>query len=159
MSFPRATRFALPLILAATALSGTALAQAQLTQAEKTLKYRKALYQVISWNMGPMGAMAREQDKMPFNAKEFATRAGRVAALTPMLPESYSPDTQGVAGSKLKADAWKNRADFDAKMKDLVDRSATLAQVAKGGDPAKTKAAFFDMANTCKACHDKYKED
>jgi len=157
MAFSRATRFALPLILAATALSGTALAQAQQTQAEKTLKYRKALYQVIAWNMGPMGAMA--QDKMPFNANEFATRAGRVAELAPMLSESYSPDTQGVAGSKLKADAWKNRADFDAKMKDLVDRSATLAQVAKGGDPAKTKAAFFDMANTCKACHDKYKED
>jgi len=35
----------------------------------------------------------------------------------------------------------------------------TLAQVSKGGDAAKTKAAFFDMANTCKACHDKYKED
>ncbi len=157
MSFPRATRFALPLILVATALSGTALAQSQPTQAEKTLKYRKALYQVIAYNMGPMGAMA--QDKMPFNANEFATRASRVAELAPMLSESYSPDTQGVAGSKLKADAWKNRADFDAKMKDLVDRSGTLAQVAKGGDPAKTKAAFFDMANTCKACHDKYKED
>lgn len=157
MSFPRATRFALPLILAATALSGTALAQSQPTQAEKTLKYRKALYQVMAWNMGPMGAMA--QDKMPFNANEFATRASRVAELAPMLSESYSPDTQGVAGSKLKADAWKNRADFDAKMKDLVDRSGTLAQVAKGGDPAKTKAAFFDLANACKACHDKYKED
>jgi cytochrome c556 len=157
MSVPRAIRFAVPLILAAIATSGTALAQAQPTQAEKTLKYRKALYQVIAWNMGPMGAMA--QDKMPFNANEFATRAGRVAELTPMLSESYSPDTQGVAGSKMKADAWKNRADFDAKMKDLLDRSATLAQVAKGGDPAKTKAAFFEMANACKACHEKYKED
>jgi cytochrome c556 len=157
MSVPRAIRFAVPLILAAIATSGTALAQAQPTQAEKTLKYRKALYQVIAWNMGPMGAMA--QDKAPFNANEFATRAGRVAELTPMLPEAYSPDTQGVAGSKMKADAWKNRADFDAKMKDLLDRSATLAQVAKGGDPAKTKAAFFDMANACKACHEKYKED
>jgi cytochrome c556 len=157
MSVPRAIRFAVPLILAAIATYGTALAQAQPTQAEKTLKYRKALYQVIAWNMGPMGAMA--QDKAPFNANEFATRAGRVAELTPMLPEAYSPDTQGVAGSKMKADAWKNRADFDAKMKDLLDRSATLAQVAKGGDPAKTKAAFFEMANACKACHEKYKED
>jgi cytochrome c556 len=54
---------------------------------------------------------------------------------------------------------WANRADFDAKMKDLVDRSATLATVAKSGDLAKSKAAFFDAANTCKACHDKYKTD
>ena len=96
---------------------------------------------------------------MPFNGADFATRADRVAALTPMLAESYSPESQGVANSKLKPEAWQNRADFDAKMKDLVEASAKLAQVAKGGDAAKSKAAFFDMANTCKACHDKYKAD
>jgi cytochrome c556 len=155
MSFPRAFRLALPLVLAASTLSGAALAQGQPTKAEKTLTYRKALYQVMAWNFGPMAGMA--QDKIPFNATEFALRAQRVAAITPMLSESYSPDTQGVANSKLKPEAWQNRADFDAKLKDLVDRSATLAEVAKGGDPAKTKAAFFDTANACKACHDKYK--
>ena len=157
MSFPRASRLVLPLVLAVSTLSGAALAQGQPTQAEKTLKYRKALYQVIVYNVGPMSAMA--QDKMPFNSAEFATRATRVAELAPMLGESYSPDTKGVANSNMKAEAWQNRADFDAKMKDFVDTSAKLAQAAKGGDAAKSKAAFFDMANTCKACHDKYKAD
>jgi len=157
MSLPRAFRLVLPLALAASILSGVVLAQGQPTQAEKTLKYRKSLYQVIAWNVGPMGAMA--QDKVPFNAAEFAMRAGRVAELTPMLAEAYGPDTHGVANSKLKPEAWQNRADFDAKMKDLVDSSAKLAQVAQGADAAKSKAAFFDMANTCKACHDKYKAD
>ena len=157
MSLPRAFRLLLPLALAASILPGFVLAQGQPTQAEKTLKYRKSLYQVIAWNVGPMGAMA--QDKVPFNASEFAMRAGRVAELTPMLAEAYGADTQGVANSKLKPEAWQNRADFDAKMKDLVDSSAKLAQVAQGGDAAKSKAAFFDMANTCKACHDKYKAD
>lgn len=156
MSLSRTSRFVLPLALFATLLSGAAFAQ-QLTQAEKLLKYRKAIYQAIAYNMGSMGAMA--QDKIPYNATDFATRAGRVADLAPMLAESYAPESQSVTGSKMKADAWKNRADFDAKLKDLVDSSATLAQVSKGGDAAKTKAAFFDMANTCKACHDKYKED
>jgi cytochrome c556 len=157
MPFPRASRFILPLVLAVITPPGTALAQGQPTQAEKLLKYRKALYQAIVFNVGPMGAMAA--DKMPFNSADFATRASRVADLTPMLAESYAPETQGVANSKLKPEAWQNRADFDAKMKDLVDTSAALAQVAKIGDPAKSKAAFFDMANSCKACHDKYKAD
>jgi cytochrome c556 len=157
MPFPRVSRIVLPLVLAAAVLPGAALAQGQPTQAEKLLKYRKALYQAIVFNVGPMGAMAA--DKMPFDSADFATRASRVADLTPMLAESYAPETQGVANSKLKPEAWQNRADFDAKMKDLVDTSAALAQVAKGGDPAKSKAAFFDMANSCKACHDKYKAD
>ena len=44
-------------------------------------------------------------------------------------------------------------------MKDLVDRSATLAKVARSGNAAKSKQAFLDTAGTCKACHDKYKAD
>ena len=157
MSFARARRFAAPALLICTVLGSAALAQGQPTRAEQLLKYRKAVYQAMVWNVGPMGAMA--QDKAPFDAAEFALRAGRVAALTPMLAESYSPESQGVVGSRLKPDMWTNRADFDSKLKDLVDRSATLAGVAKAGDAATTKAAFFDMANACKACHDKYRKD
>jgi cytochrome c556 len=99
------------------------------------------------------------QGKVPFNAAEFEMRAARVAALAPMLSEAYSAESQNAAGSKAKPEMWSNRADFDAKLKDLVDRSATLATVAKGRDEAKTKAAFLDTAGTCKACHDKYKAD
>jgi cytochrome c556 len=152
----RAQRLTVPALLLALAC-GAAQAQGQPTKGEQALKYRKAVYQAIAWNFAPMGAMA--QGKAPFDDREFALRAGRVAALTPMLAESYSAETQGLDDSKAKAELWSNRADFDAKMKDLVDRSATLASVAKGGDEAKTKAAFFDTANTCKACHDKYKAD
>lgn len=138
-------------------IAGTVYAQGAPSKAEQTLKYRKSLYQVLAYNFGPMGAMA--QGKAPYDAKEFAKRAERVAMIAPLLGESFSADTKGLPNSELKAEMWANRADFDAKMKDLVDRSATLATVAKSGDFAQSKAAFFDAANTCKACHDKYKAD
>ena len=136
--------------------AGAAHAQAP-NKGEKALTYRKALYQVIAWNFGPMSAMA--QGKAPYDAKEFALRAERVAAVAPLLTEAFPPESKGVANSKLKPAMWNERADFDAKMKDLVDRSAALAAAARTGDFARSKAAFFDAANTCKACHDKYKED
>lgn len=157
MTMRTAIRPVLVLLAASIALPGMAFADDPPSKAEKVLAYRKALYQVIVWNVGPMGAMA--QDKAPFNAPEFALRAERVAELTPMLAESYTPESKGVANSKLKPEMWANRADFDAKLKDLVDRSAALAEVAKRGDPASTKSAFFKMADACKACHDKYKAD
>ena len=147
----------IPAVLLALAFPGAALAQGQPTKAEQALKYRKAVYQAMAWNFSPMGAMS--QGKAPFDAAEFSMRAARVAALAPMLAESYSAESRGVAGSKAKAEIWTNRGDFDAKMKDLVDRSATLAKVAAGGDEAQSKAAFFDTANACKACHDKFKAD
>jgi len=147
----------LAVTLVALLAAGTAVAQGQPSKGEQAVKYRKALYQAIAWNFGPMSQMA--QGKIPYDAKEFELRAGRVAALTPMLSESYSADSSGVSGSKAKPELWTNRADFDAKMKDLVDRSAALATVAKDGDAGKSKQAFLDTAAACKACHDKYKAD
>jgi len=152
----RALRCVVPALLIVLA-AGHADAQGQPSKGEQALKYRKAVYQAIAWNFGPMSQM--EQGTDPYDATEFEMRAGRVAALAPMLSESYSAESQSVAGSKAKPELWTNRADFDAKMKDLVDRSATLAKVAQGGDAAKSKAAFLDTAGTCKACHDKYKAD
>jgi cytochrome c556 len=152
----RTVRVIASALLLALAASGVH-AQGQPSKGEQLLKYRKAVYQAIAWNFGPMSQMA--QGKIPFDAKEFELRAGRVAALTPMLSESYAAESRDVAGSKAKAKLWTNRADFDAKMQDLVDRSAKLAKVARGGDAAKSKQAFLDTAGTCKACHDKYKAD
>ena len=144
-------------ILMSTGLAVTASAQSQPSKGEQALKYRKSLYQVIAWNVGPMGAMA--QGKAAFDSAEFARRAEAVAFLAPMLREGYPEETREVEGTKLKPAMWQNRADFDAKLKDLVDRSAELSKVARAGDEAASKQAFFDMANTCKACHDKYKAD
>jgi cytochrome c556 len=156
MPLHRAARLIAPALLLALAAGG-AHAQGQPSKGEQQLKYRKAVYQTMVWNFAPMSQMA--QGKIPYDAREFEMRAGRVAALAPMLAESYGPESREVAGSKAKPELWTNRADFDAKLKDLVDRSATLAVVAKSGDEARSKQAFLDTAGACKACHDKYKAD
>ena len=153
----RSLRYVVLAIAVAAAAAGVVHGQGRPSKGEQTLKYRKAIYQTMVWNFGTLSAMA--QDKIPYEAAEFQKRAERVAFLTPMLSETYTPDTRSVEGSKLKPEMWDNRADFDQKLKDLVDRSATLAQVSKDGDAAKSKAAFFDTANACKACHDKYRAD
>jgi cytochrome c556 len=154
---PSFRTFAVASLAASFLFAGAAQAQGGASKAEQTLKYRKSMYQVLVYNWMPMSAMV--QGKAPYDAAEFAKRAERVAMMAPLLSEGFSADTKGLPNSELKPEMWANRADFDAKMKDLVDRSATLASVAKTGDFAKSKAAFADTANTCKACHDKYKVD
>jgi cytochrome c556 len=104
------------------------------------LKYRKAVYQTMAWNFGPMAAMA--QDKMPFDAKEFALRAERVAFIAPLLKEAYGPETRDLPGSKLKPEMWNQRADFDHRLQVLLDRTSELARTAKTGDAAQSKSAF-----------------
>jgi len=34
-----------------------------------------------------------------------------------------------------------------------------MSEVARGGDEAKMKEQFKKLGGTCKACHDKYKQD
>ena len=146
-------------LCAAFTVTSGAQAQTQATpsKAEQVLKYRKAVYQVILWNFGPLSAMA--QGKAPYDAAEFAKRAERVAAVTPMLMDAYPAESKGVADSRLKPEMWDNRADFDTKLKTLIDRSANLAAVGRAGDFEQSKAAFFETGNACKSCHDKYRKD
>ena len=127
------------------------------SKGEQALKYRKSVYQVMAWNFAPIAAMA--QGKVPYDAATFAMRAERVAMIAPMLKEAYPPESKDVANSKLKPVMWENRADFDAKLQSLIDKTAALAATAKAGDFENSKAAFLDAGGACKACHDKYKAD
>ena len=145
------------IVAACAALTSAAAHAAPPTKGEQVLKYRKSIYQVMAYNFGPLAAMS--QGKMPYDAKEFSMRADRVAMIAPLLTEAYPPETRDVGGSKLKPEMWNNRADFDAKLKALVDKTAALSTAAKAGDFDESKAAFFEAGGACKSCHDKYRED
>jgi cytochrome c556 len=136
---------------------GSTEAQNRPSKGEQALKYRKAVYQTLAWNFGPLAAMA--QDKIPFDAHEFALRAERVAFLAPLLEETYGPETRNVGGSKLKPEMWNQRADFDQRLQAMIDRTGELVTAAKTGDAVQSKTAFVATANACKGCHDKYRAD
>jgi cytochrome c556 len=133
------------------------VAQSPESPGEKAIKYRKSIYQVILWNLAPLGAMA--QEKAPYDAREFAMRAERVNAMSYMLEEAYPAESQSGADTRAKAAIWQNRADFEAKLAALQRESAELANVAEAGDFDTSRAAFFEMANTCKSCHDEYRTE
>ena len=66
---------------------------------------------------------------------------------------------QGIARYPVEEKAarlWRFQAQFEAW---YWYCSQALAKIAADGDPAASKAAFFDMAQACKACHDKYRAD
>lgn len=148
-------RLALILLpLCASLLSTSTFAQ---TKPEDAIKYRRSVYTVLLWNWMPMNAMVR--GRIAFDAKEFSSRAERVAALAPQLLEGFPEGSDTGATTDAKPDIWKNFEDFSAKMKDLEKESAALAVVAKAGDEAAIKEQFAKTAGTCKACHDNYKAD
>lgn len=134
--------------------SSAAVAQ---VKPEDAIHYRQAQFSVILWNWMPMNGMVR--GRIPFDAKEFAKRAERVAAVAPQLLEGFPSGSNAGAETEAKAEIWASFADFTAKMKSFEQASAALATTAKGGDEAAIKAQFAKVGESCKACHDKYKAE
>jgi len=134
--------------------AATAVAQ---MKPDVVIEYRRSVMTMVGWNFGPMAAMAK--GKIPFDAKEFAKHAERIEFLAPQALEGFPKGSEKGAETDAKPDIWANFDDFKSKLNDLVEQSKTMSEVAKGGDEAKMKEQFKKLGGTCKACHDKYKQD
>ena len=133
--------------------AATAIAQ---MKPEVVIDYRQSVMTLIGWNFGPMAAMVK--GRIPFDAKEFAKHAGRVAFLAPQALEGFAKGSDKGAKTAAKPEIWSDFDNFKLKLDDLINESKTLSDVAASGDEAKMKEQFKKVAGACKACHDKYKE-
>jgi cytochrome c556 len=118
-------------------------------------KLRQAVMRLMSYNLGSLGAMVN--NKKPYNKDEAIRNASRLENLVPQHFEFF------VAGSdkgetKAKAEIWKDPEKFNAGAEKLQAESVKLAEVAKSGDLTALKTQFGTTAQTCKACHDNYRE-
>ena len=147
-------RLILAILAAGAGLAAVATAA---VKPESAIAYRQAGYTMLGWNFGPMAQMVR--GKAPFDQAAFARHAERVAFLAPQLLEGFPTGSASGAPTEAKPEIWSDRAGFEAKMDALVEESRTLAEVARGGDEAAMKAQFGKTAETCKACHDAYREE
>ena len=132
------------------------MAVAHGTKAEDAVEYRKSVFHVIAWNFGPMVAMVKGE--MEYDAEAFTLRAERMSVLSSQALEGFLPDTL-VGDSESKPEIWENWADFEAKMGDLEETTAALAEASLSGDMATIMPAFKATGGACKACHDDYKEE
>jgi cytochrome c556 len=118
--------------------------------------YRQSVMGLIGWNFGPLAAMTK--GKTAWDAKEFAMRAERIRSLSTQAPDGFNngPASGGVE-TDAKPDIWTDLPDFHARLEDFITEAKALDETARSGDEAKMKEQFHKTAETCKACHDKYK--
>ena len=142
--------------LAGIAAVCTALpASAQFQKPEDAVKYRKAAFTVMASHFGRIAAMA--QGKAPFDAAAASANAD-IVAMVSMLP--YAGFVEGTAGTdkgSAKASIWTERAKFDDAAKKMQDEATKLAAVARGGNLDQIKVAVGAVGQSCKACHDNYR--
>jgi cytochrome c556 len=124
---------------------------------DRAIEYRQNVFGLVGWNFSAMSQMVRGQ--RDWDAAEFTRRAERVAALSKMLDEGFTPGSDKGADTEALPAIWANLDDFNAKMADFGREADALAAAARAGDVDAAKAQFAKTGGTCKACHDEYKAD
>lgn len=146
------TRFGTLTLSALVLASSAALAG----DVEDAVDYRQGVMNVFSWNLEHMGAMVKGE--APFDAGAFKGHATDLAAASRLDVLKGFPEDSVDDDSDALDEIWLKWSDFEAKLQDLREQSAKLAEVAAGGDEAAMKAQFDETRGTCKACHKAYKD-
>ena len=140
---------------AATLLALAAPASAQFAKPEDAVKYRQSALSVMGTHFGRLGAMVN--GKVPFDAKVAADNADVVAEMAKLPWAGFGPGTDKDSRSKAMAEVWTEQGKFKASSDKLVAESTKLAAAAKTGNLEALKTSFAATADTCKSCHDAFR--
>lgn len=145
-------------IAATGAIATSAIADGHI---EKAVKARQGFMQVVAFNLGPLGAMAKGE--MDYDAELAANNAKNLQALAvmnngAMWPEGSDNAALGEDKTRALPAAWAADSKVGEKHEAWVDASAQLAEVAGNGLDA-LKPAVAEVGKSCGGCHDDYRAE
>ena len=95
--------------------------------------------------------------KAPFDAKVAADNADIVAVMAKLPWAGFGPGTETGGNTKAKPEIWTEQAKFKEGSEKMQAETVKLAAAAKTGSLDNLKTAFTATAETCKGCHDAYR--
>ncbi|WP_193074611.1 c-type cytochrome [Pseudomonas sp. FME51] len=146
-------------VLSAALLSLSLSAQA--VSPEEQIELRKAGYSYMSWNMGKIKAQVIDQS-VAYNQTQVAAAANTIAAIANSgMGALYGPGTDkqvGAQTTRVKPEMFDNFDDVATISARLSETTGNLASAAASDDQAAIRVAFGEVGQTCKSCHDKYRQ-
>ncbi len=128
---------------------------------EKAVKARQGFMQVVAFNLGPLGAMAKGE--MEYDAELAANNAKNLEVLANMNNGAMWPagsDNEALGADKTRAlpAAWAAGSKVMEKHEAWAKASAELAATAGSGLDA-LKAGIGAVGKSCGGCHDDYRAE
>lgn len=143
------------LALAASAFALCASASAQFAKPEDALKYRQSVMFVMSQHFGRIGAMVN--GKAPYDPAAAAQNAEVVAMMSHLPWPGFGAAYNELKPTKAKPEVWSDAARFKENSEKLQDATAKLVAAAKTDNLDNLKTAFGQTGQTCKGCHDNFR--
>jgi cytochrome c556 len=132
--------------------AGSASAQATFAKPEDAIKYRQSALTVMANHFGRLAPVVREQ--APFDAAAVQKETALLVQLAALPWDGFAPGTEG---GKARDDVWKDTPKFQQAAANLQTAMGKLNDAAKTGELAQVKAAYGAVGQSCKACHDSFR--
>lgn len=129
-------------------------AQAQFAKVEDAVKYRKSSFALMGAHFSRVGAVVKGEK--PYDKAAVEADVAIVEMMS-KLPWAAFPAGSATADSKAKPEIWKEQEKFKAASEKMQAEVAKLSTAAKSGDLGMIKTAFGAAGQSCKACHDDYR--
>lgn len=124
-------------------------------QPENYIKYRQAMMKAIGGHMSAISQLVRGKVA---NNGDLAMHASALAALNKDLTRLF-PEGSDFGETQAKAVIWDEWEKFDKAAGEAAKATAALADAASGGaDAAQIAAAHKAVGQSCKGCHEDFRE-
>ena len=142
-------------VMAAVGTLASLPAAAQFAKPEDAVKYRQSAMYVMANHVGRIGAMV--QGKAPFDAAQAQANAEVVVAMSKLPFVGFVEGTSSTEKGKAAAQIWSERAKFDEAARKMQDEVGKLLVATRSSNLDTIKAAFGPVGQSCKGCHDEYR--
>lgn len=127
-------------------------------QAAGVVETRQSVLHVVRWNIIPMAGMVKE--RIPYDAAKFRVHSARTAYMLTMLTDAFRVDT---SGNNVETEAldiiWSEFDEFERLAGAAQEKADAVNAAAMGDDFAAVQGAFVELGQSCKNCHDKFREE
>ena len=131
-------------------VAGSAAAQ---LKTEDAIKFRQSGYAFMAWNMGKLKGMLVD-NPTSFNKEQATANSGMGALYVP-----GSDKGKGWKETRVKPELFTDKEGVGKVAMAFNKEANELARVAATGDAAALKAQFGKVGETCKGCHDKFRQE
>lgn len=127
---------------------------------EDQIKFRQSAYSFIGWNTNKIKTQLDNPDTL--NKDEVVAAANAIAAAANAgLGALYGPGTdkgEGWRKSRLKSEFFDKPEEAKKVALQFNLEANEFAKVAATGDVGQIKAKFGKLTQSCKSCHDSFRE-
>ena len=145
------------LIAAVAALGLSACGEAAKdTHPDQLVTKRKALFKQFTKTLEPMGMVAR--GRKDYNPREFNINALELQKLANQPWALFTADSN-YPPTLAKPAVWDKPAEFQGAQDKFQGTVKELVEASQGSDLERIKAAVNSVQNSCKTCHDQFRNE